>query len=137
MTAGIPGAGIGGLYYLISALWMPFKEVQRARKGQSTPASRRLVLRQALIALGIFTSLWGVAWLLSTVIAPLAQFAQAMDEFGPHASPQVLTRILSYWAFALSAATLIGIAVVVQLLRLLVRPTTVRLRPDAAAISGK
>ena len=61
MTAGIPGAGIGGLYYLISALWMPFKEVQRARKGQSTPASRRLVRRQALIALGIFVSLWGVA----------------------------------------------------------------------------
>jgi hypothetical protein len=88
MTVGIPGAGIGTLYYLTSALWMPFKEVQRARKGQSTPASRRLVLRQALMALGIIASLWGVAWLLSTVITPLVQFAQAIDEFGPNASPQ-------------------------------------------------
>lgn len=124
MTAGVPGAGIGGMFYLISALWMPFEEIRRGVHGRSTSASRRTVLRQSSMALGIFASLWGVAWALSIALAPLVHFLQAHGWLSP--APN-LPRILSYWAFALSAATLAGIVVVVQALCIFVKPTSASL----------
>ena len=132
MTAGVPGAGIGTLFYLISALWMPFEEIRRGVQGRSTPASRRTVLRQSSIALGMCASLWGVAWALSIAIAPLVHFLQAHGWISPAPG---LPRILSYWAFALSAATLVGIVVVVQALCLFVTPTTAPLRAKPARSS--
>ncbi len=49
MTVGIPRAGIGGLFYLASALWMPVQESWNAVRGKSTPKRRALVARQFLL----------------------------------------------------------------------------------------
>lgn len=62
MTAGLPGTGIGGLFYLLSALFMPIRELWRAALGKGKPGDVRLAFRQAgmavvIIAMGWLTSL--------------------------------------------------------------------------------
>lgn len=129
MTAGIPGAGIGGMFYLLSALWMPIEEIRRGRQGRSTKASRRTVVRQSSLAVGIFASLWGVAWGLALVLTPLVLF---LREHGWLTTPN-LPHILSYWAFALSAGTLVAIVLLVRMLGLFVRRTAPLVMAESSA----
>jgi hypothetical protein len=58
MIAGLPGTGIGGLFYLISALAMPVREAWRAATGNGEPQRQRLALRQSAMALLIMGAIW-------------------------------------------------------------------------------
>jgi hypothetical protein len=58
MTAGLPGTGIGGLFYLISALLMPFREAFRLVIGRSNPERRQMALQQGGMALTILGAVW-------------------------------------------------------------------------------
>jgi hypothetical protein len=58
MTAGLPGTGIGGLFYLISALLMPFREAFDVLIGRSDRARRQMALQQSGIALTIVAAVW-------------------------------------------------------------------------------
>lgn len=64
MTAGVPGIGIGGLFFVVCALWMPIVEISRWSRGQGDPKALRLALRLASIALGVLIWLIGAGWLL-------------------------------------------------------------------------
>jgi hypothetical protein len=46
MSAGLPGLGLGGLFFILSALVAPFFELGRMARGRSSAASRRTVARQ-------------------------------------------------------------------------------------------
>jgi len=50
MSAGLPGLGLGGLFFVISALLAPLFELQRTARGQSSTAAWRQVGRQFAIA---------------------------------------------------------------------------------------
>jgi hypothetical protein len=67
MNPGLPGAGIGGLFYILSALWMPVCELWRLRRGD-VPGQWPLVARQFAIAVGIVLAMSGVFWALDTAI---------------------------------------------------------------------
>ncbi len=58
MTAGLPGTGIGGLFYLISALLMPFREAFRFLVGRGDRARGQLALQQGGLALTILGAIW-------------------------------------------------------------------------------
>lgn len=58
MTAGLPGTGIGGLFYLLSALFMPIRELWRAAKGTGKPGDLRIAFRQAGMAVLIIAMGW-------------------------------------------------------------------------------
>ena len=64
MTAGLPGTGIGGLFYLISALLMPLRELFRALIGKGDRARGRMALQQCAIALTILGAVWMTGLLL-------------------------------------------------------------------------
>ncbi len=66
MNPGLPGIGIGGLFYILSALWMPLCEVSRRRRGDPT-GRWSLVARQFAIAVGVVAAMTGVFWALDTV----------------------------------------------------------------------
>jgi hypothetical protein len=68
MTAGLPGAGIGGIFYLVSALAMPFRELYRALRGDWSLARWRLVARQTAMAAGIFGGLWLTGWAIGELV---------------------------------------------------------------------
>lgn len=66
MAAGMPGAGIGGIFYILSALLMPFRELARMARGDAGAGSAarwRAIALQVSLALGIVAALWltGVA----------------------------------------------------------------------------
>lgn len=51
MSAGLPGLGLGGLFFILSALAAPFPELWRTARGRSSLAAWRGILRQLAQAL--------------------------------------------------------------------------------------
>ena len=64
MTAGLPGTGIGGLFYLVSALLMPVRELWLVVRTGGAHRPRPLAWRQAFMALAIVAVTWGTGEIL-------------------------------------------------------------------------
>lgn len=63
MVVGVPGTGIGGLFYLLAALCMPLHELVQVAKGRSSLARWRFIAMQWTMIAGMLASLWGAMWL--------------------------------------------------------------------------
>ena len=50
MSAGMPGLGLGGLFFVLSALFAPVVELRRTAQGRSSTTAWRQVGRQFAIA---------------------------------------------------------------------------------------
>ena len=70
MTVGLPGVGIGGIFYLVSALLMPFRSLVAHVSGRQTRWG--IALRQALIAGLTLSAIWATGWAIGWVIAVVA-----------------------------------------------------------------
>src|SRR5207249_4696318 len=70
MAAGLPGTGIGGLFFILSAFFMVIVELQRTIRGRSSLARWRLVGRHAGIAAAMVAAITIVIWLLPRVLFP-------------------------------------------------------------------
>ena len=57
MTVGLPGTGIGGLFYLLCAFAMPIVEVVRNARGRRKNGSWRVAAAQFSLALAMFSVL--------------------------------------------------------------------------------
>jgi hypothetical protein len=57
MSAGLPGLGLGGLFFIVSALFAPFAELPRIVRGRSDAARRRQIGRQFLLALAMIVAI--------------------------------------------------------------------------------
>ncbi len=68
MTAGLPGTGIGGVFYLLSALVMPFYEVVKTVQGQSSWLRWVLVVKQLAMAAGIIGGMWALGVVLGMLL---------------------------------------------------------------------
>ena len=68
MTVGLPGAGIGGLFYLASTLLLPVRSIVRRLRGRPDAVSWRGQAHLVLMALAIVGSLWLAGWLLAFVV---------------------------------------------------------------------
>ena len=60
-TAGIPGTGLGGLFYLLLAFWMPLAELSRTLRGRSSRERWRHVGTQFALACGIVAAVGGTS----------------------------------------------------------------------------
>jgi purine-cytosine permease-like protein len=60
-NAGLPGTGIGGLFYLLLALSMPFVEASRALRGRSGPGRWPQVITQFTLACGVLATVGATA----------------------------------------------------------------------------
>jgi tetratricopeptide (TPR) repeat protein len=118
VTAGIPGAGIGGVFYLATALLAPVWMVVCLLTGRRrTPGDWRLAMRHCLLAMTILGVIWLTGWGLGLVLTsrPVATaFPGAPVRAG---SAQLLGTAMVYFTLATLAAVLLG----VELLRLVVR----------------
>lgn len=56
MFAGLPGIGVGTLFYVLIALWMPVRELVRVARGTSSIERWRVILRQLSFAVSIVLS---------------------------------------------------------------------------------
>jgi hypothetical protein len=68
MTVGLPGAGIGGLFYLASTILLPLRSLVKRLRGQQDGVPWRDQAHSLVIAIGIIGALWMAGWLLSLVV---------------------------------------------------------------------
>ncbi len=75
MVAGLPGTGIGGIFYLLGVLCMPIRETQRLLRGKSSRKRWALIVRQWGLSLGIVAGFWLMGYVLATIIPAGVQAA--------------------------------------------------------------
>ncbi len=66
MNAGLPGTGIGGFFYLLLAVILPFVEFFYLIKGKSSKKNWYLVFKQLLISLGIIIGIETTGWFIQS-----------------------------------------------------------------------
>lgn len=64
MAAGIPGTGIGGVFYFLLVVLMPIRELWLTISGRSNWKRWKTILWQWTLCGSILGALWGEAWLL-------------------------------------------------------------------------
>ena len=125
MTVGLPGAGIGGVFYLLSALAMPvhaLAESAMVAAGLRSAASRRsppwrLIWKQFAIALTIIGGLWVTGWILAAI---LVAHPTALGNAQTSAIGKKLPNVLRAGAVLVSVGTLAVVLLSVQIARLVV-----------------
>jgi hypothetical protein len=124
MTAGLPGVGIGGIFYLASALLMPVRSLVATVRGRAHEARWSLALRQAALAGGILGALWLTGLALGWVVVHLGPEATQVVARGGRSASQV-RNVIQTSALALSLGTLAAVLMLVQVLRIVLptRPT--------------
>ena len=111
MTVGLPGTGIGGLFYLVTALLMPVRELGLTLRGRSNGKRWRSVVLQVALAGGIIGGLWATAWGL-TRLCPAAMHTTMQTARLHVVSTLGLTPAL------ITGIILVGLLLGVELLRL-------------------
>lgn len=124
MTAGLPGVGIGGMFYLATALLMPFRSLWSVLAGRPADARWGLALRQAAIAAGILGAVWATGWAIGWLIAAFAAPVAAGNGAGEPTAAPVRNAVRTATLLG-SMGTLALVLMAVQLLRMVLphRPT--------------
>jgi len=118
MNPGLPGTGVGGLFYILVALWMPACEGLRRWQGDATRRGA-LVARQFAIAIGVVAAMSGVFWGLDVVLMLDRVAAHAV--IAPHA---VFTMRVS--ALLVTSSVLGAVLGTVEFVRLYLRLESMR-----------
>jgi hypothetical protein len=143
MFAGLPGIGVGTLFYILMAVWMPFRELPRVVQGKSSLTAWALILRQLFHSAGI----------LVTVMMAERLLVALLDRNHPHSfSPAALiygemtTRAGGSLLAAPIAASLMllgGVVLTVEVLRFVIdtpdteAPLTPAQRATPASLQGQ
>ncbi len=110
MTAGIPGTGIGGLFYVVQALIAPLSRSTRAHSARGIAA----------LAYGVLAGILGTGWLLGYLFAPAT--GPASITVAPSFLHRAETENIVRWASLLGSIVLLGIVLLsVQVARLIQR----------------
>lgn len=115
MFAGLPGIGVGTLFYVLMALWMPIREVAYVLRGDSSWARWRLIATQLVFAAGIVASVAAADQLLLWMLGGGAPRAVGParwlnDELGIHAPRSILAAPVTA-SLLLLGAVLLGVQV--------------------------
>jgi hypothetical protein len=113
MTAGVPGSGIGGTFYLLSALLMPVQESVAICRGTSSRASREAVVRQIINAVGVLSGVWLTGWFISRSVKVVSA------SINP--SQQRVLAVISWSNLVCGMVTLLAVFLLVQVLSVLMR----------------
>ncbi len=111
MTAGLPGTGIGGLFYVASALAMPLREAYRRVTRRGPHTRWRIVSGQASLGVAIVAAMWGAGWLLGLALHS-ALLPRTLGGGGGHA-----VNVLRTATLALTVGTLAVVLGGVEVLR--------------------
>ena len=111
MTAGLPGAGIGGLFYLLGALLTPVWETVRALRDDGSPRRWGLVLRHFLLATSILCGIWLTGWLIGLVLTSPSVVGQHGGAPVDPAYTQMIGRRMALFALTTLAVVLVAVEV--------------------------
>jgi hypothetical protein len=119
MFAGLPGIGVGTLFYVLMALWMPLREIPRLLQGKSSLATWKLIAQQLFFASGIVVTVMLaeklMLWMLGdSQIKPLSPTTWVHAELGTRATGSLFAAPI-----AASLLMLAGVLLAVEVARLL------------------
>ena len=138
MFAGLPGIGVGTLFYVLTALWMPFPECVRLVRGESSLARWRLITIQFCFAISIVASIAlaerVLLWIMGAKTPPSLNPARLLNEGFSALSPETMLAAPMTASLILLAAVLL----VVEAVRVLYRATrdSAMSSSESAALSG-
>ena len=123
MFAGLPGIGVGTLFYVLMAVCMPFREMPRVFAGKSSLAQWQLIARQLFYATGIVATVMFaerlLLWILGqSKVAPFSPAAFLHEELGVRAGDSLLAAPITA-----SLLLLAGVLLSVEVLRVIVKHT--------------
>jgi predicted membrane channel-forming protein YqfA (hemolysin III family) len=127
MFAGLPGIGVGTLFYVLMAFWMPVREIPRVIQGTSTVETWKLILRQMFYAVGIIVTVMFaerlMLWVLGqSSVHPFSPSSWLYTELGHRANGSLLAAPIMA-----SVILLVGVIGSVEVLRIVMkRPERVR-----------
>ena len=112
MFAGLPGIGVGTLFYVLAALWMPVREIPRLLTGTSSVARWRVIGAQFCFALGIIASIAladrALSWMLGLESPTSLNPARLIHEgFAARAPQSILAAPITASLLLLAAVLLI------------------------------
>jgi hypothetical protein len=128
MVVGLPGTGIGGLFYILLAFTMPLREAASLVSGKRQSAKRWTdVALQTVHATGIVAGLWGMGWLLGQTL----QWTQwllseklAAKEMHLLQAAQQISHVISAGTASLALVTLTSLLLLVEGFSILMRSRT-------------
>ena len=140
MFAGLPGIGVGTLFYVLMALWMPIREVAFVVRGRSSWARWRLIATQLVFAAGIVASVAAADQLLLWTLG--GGKARAMgparwinNELGVRAPDSILAAPITASLLVLGAVLLaVQVARLVAKLPARVRTSRLSLERDSGPV---
>src|ERR1041384_4659390 len=114
MIAGLPGTGIGGLFYVITALGTPFRAWRARREGRAD-GSELGAWALVLMAAGLMGAVWLTGWAVGVLLGhPLTRALAAIRVARTVAPPPSLIRTVS---LLLAVATLVTVLAAVEVAR--------------------
>jgi hypothetical protein len=121
MTAGLPGTGIGGIFYLLLAFIMPVHELYLVCRGRSSWSRWRLIGVQLANASGIVGSLVLTGWLVQLGAGHLARAKTGMAGVAAryvsvHRVEQVTSVSPAWLTLAALAMVVVGVIVLAAVL---------------------
>lgn len=120
MVVGLPGTGIGGLFYLFMAFWMPFHELYRLARGRSSIERWRFIAINWLVVGGILACLWVTMLVMKSVLilTGLDKPRGVLEHTGLVSGLAGETNTFFASAGWASAMSLVALVVIVHVLRL-------------------
>jgi hypothetical protein len=113
MIAGLPGTGVGGVFYLMSVFLMPVREMGRVVRGRSSLRRWRVIFGQMGIASGVLAGFWITGWIL-TLLIPAKMLASKGSGHG-------MGNVLEIKPFMISMYVLIAVILAVECVSLYIR----------------
>ena len=117
MTAGVPGTGIGGLFYLVAALLLPLRGLMQRMRGARVPWPT--LFRQMRLAVGVFLGIWATGWLLGFMVGPVAVTARVAGRAG--SMTRAFRSVVRWSALLAGLGALAVVLLSVEVARLVVR----------------
>ena len=118
MTTGVPGTGIGSLFYFIAALLLPLRGL--ARRMKRLPVKWRSIAGKSALALGMLIGILVTGWFIGLVLGPLIRTAAAAA--GSKVSALGRYESMVRWAaLAAGYSTLAAVLLAVQIARLVTK----------------
>lgn len=114
MVVGLPGTGIGGLFYLFMTFWMPVHELYRLVRGRSSLERWKFIAFNWIIVAGILGTLWLTMLVFKASLKWLG-IEQPTGALGADLAQQ--TNMFFAQAGWASAMSLVALVVIVQVLR--------------------
>jgi hypothetical protein len=118
MTAGVPGTGLGGLFYILAALLLPFRCLVRTLRRQRVNWGEAIKL--TALALAVFLGIWLTGLLLGIILGPTAMTLEAAAGMSVELRARS-ENVLRWAAVAAGFVTLAVVLLAVQVARLVVR----------------